>query len=57
MAKPEFKVISIVICDDIRREQNKKHILIGVYSGTIIVGELPAVLPRLFFRISGKVVV
>jgi hypothetical protein len=37
-----FKVAAVVLCDDIRQEQNNKHILIGVYNGTIVVQEFPA---------------
>jgi len=40
-----FKVAAVVLCDDIRLEQNNKHILIGVYNGTILVQNFPAVFP------------
>jgi hypothetical protein len=33
-----------VICDDVRREDNGKLLIIGVYSGYIIVQQLPATL-------------
>ncbi len=36
-----FKVGSVVLCDDIRVEKNEKFILIGVYSGTVIVPGFP----------------
>ncbi len=36
---------SVVICDDVRREQNGKDLLIGVYSGDILVPAFPFVLP------------
>lgn len=39
-AKAEFQ--QAVICDDVRREDNGKSILIGVYSHDIIVAKLPA---------------
>ena len=32
---------NIILCDDVRIEINKKLILIGVYSGDIIVAKLP----------------
>lgn len=35
----------VVFCDDIRREDNGKAILIGVYTGDLIPGVLPANLP------------
>jgi hypothetical protein len=37
-----FKVHSVVLCDDIRIEQNNKFILIGVYTGSVVVPGLPA---------------
>jgi len=40
-----FTVAAVVLCDDIRLEQNNKHILIGVYNGTIVVQNFPAVFP------------
>jgi hypothetical protein len=36
--KPKFAIF----CDDIRREFNGKDILIGVYSGGMILKQLPA---------------
>jgi hypothetical protein len=33
-----------LVCDDVRREDNGKLLLIGVYSSSIIVGELPTAL-------------
>ena len=35
------KVHAVVICDDIRQEDNGKYILIGVYVGNIIFSDLP----------------
>lgn len=35
-------VLNKILCEDVRQEQNNKHILIGVYSGDMLVGELPA---------------
>lgn len=32
---------NVIICDDVRREPNGKEILIGVYSGDILVPEVP----------------
>ena len=40
-----FKVSAVVLCDDIRLEQNNKHILIGVYNGTIVVQSFPTEFP------------
>ena len=36
-----FKVGAIVLCDDIRQEQNSKYILVGVYNNSIIVAAFP----------------
>lgn len=40
MAK--FRILAVVICDDIRREVSGKDILVGAYSSEIVVGSLPA---------------
>jgi hypothetical protein len=40
-----FKVTAVVLCDDIRQEQNNKFILIGVYNGTIVVQDYPTETP------------
>jgi hypothetical protein len=37
-----FKVGAVVVCDDIRQEQNNKVILIGVYNGILVVPAFPA---------------
>jgi len=37
-----FKVEYSIVCDHIRREDNGKLILIGVYGGSILVPSLPA---------------
>ncbi len=42
---PKLKLIAALVCDDTRREDNGKEILIGVYTGAVIVPELPAALP------------
>lgn len=39
-----IKVLSVVLCDDIRQEANGKHILIGVYSGVLGIRSLPVTL-------------
>ncbi len=43
MAKktPTIKISTVLLCDDARREDTGKDILIGVYCGDVIVGELP----------------
>lgn len=32
---------AVVVCDDVRLEVGRKHTLVGVFSGDIIVGKLP----------------
>lgn len=39
-----FKLVSALICDDVRREANGKFILIGAYSGDVRVNKFPAAL-------------
>jgi hypothetical protein len=49
-----MKLISAVVCDDIRTELNGKDILIGCYNDTIVIPSVPSVLPSLFFRLLFK---
>ena len=44
-----FKHKYTIICDDFRREDNGKLMLIGMYVGTIVVPQLPFALPSLTF--------
>ncbi len=36
-----------IVCDDVRREDNGKLLILGMYMGTIAVPQLPFVLPML----------
>jgi hypothetical protein len=47
----DYKITSIIVCDDIRTENTGKDILIGVYRD-IIVDKFPTALQKLCFRIS-----
>jgi hypothetical protein len=38
----EIRPLAVIICDDVRREMSYKDILIGVYSGDILIYQLPA---------------
>jgi hypothetical protein len=38
---PPFDISSVVLCDDVRQENNGKHILIGVYLHTVLVSDFP----------------
>ena len=40
----KIDIHSGIVCDEVRREDNGKLILIGVYPSNIVVAELPAVL-------------
>lgn len=41
MGSPGIEILGGVICDDIRKEDNGKAILIGVYSGDILISSFP----------------
>jgi hypothetical protein len=43
------EVTAVLVCDDIRKENNGKDILIGVYSGDILLPSLPAQLSLAFW--------
>ncbi len=47
-------VKSVIICDDVRIENNGKAILIGIYTGTISLQSFPSTL-RLAFWLLGEV--
>jgi hypothetical protein len=48
-----YKIDHIIICDDVRREDNKKEIIIGMYpNGEIVFANLPAATPVLTFRLQ-----
>lgn len=47
-----FKLRSLVICEDARREDNGKELLIGVFSGVIATKRFPVTLPKLVIRIE-----
>jgi len=40
--KPPIRVDYAILCDDIRQEANGKLILIGIYTGDILISEFPA---------------
>lgn len=48
----DFAIKTALVCDDIRREDNGKQILIGVYNDKILVPQFPAPL-ALSFWIQG----
>lgn len=44
MSERGFRIDSLLLCDDIRKEDNGKAIIIGVYTGDIVVPKFPAAL-------------
>jgi hypothetical protein len=52
---PRIDIKYVVVCDDIRREDNGKEILIGVYSGDILVGKFPINLTLSFWTQFEKI--
>lgn len=49
MSRKSFKVIDVILADDVRQERNNKLLVVGMYSGSVIVPPLPVVLPSLAF--------
>ena len=39
---PSIKITTALLCDDARKEDNGKEVLIGVYTGDVLVSEFPA---------------
>src|SRR5687768_8551281 len=50
----DVKATSVVICDDIRREENGKEILIGVYANLMVFPTLPIIMGSFATRIEFK---
>jgi len=48
----DYKVKSVIICDDVRRETNGKEILIGVYNDTLLFSDVPALMGKVSFRVA-----
>ena len=54
--EPSADVLSVLLCDDTRREENGKDIIIGVYTGNVLVDRLPADLVLclwIYFAVAG----
>ena len=49
MQDEDFHVKSIIVCDQVRVENNGKEILIGVYGGDIAVQKFPVDLPLTYY--------
>lgn len=39
-----MKIENAIVCDEVRKEDNKKHLIIGVYPNNILVAKFPATL-------------
>jgi Family of unknown function (DUF6941) len=39
------RLVDVILCDDVRQENNGKLMLIGVYTGDVVIFGLPTVLP------------
>lgn len=50
-----ISVIHTIICDDIRREDNGKEILIGVFNDTVVTDQTPTMLATFAVRFLMKV--
>lgn len=51
----DFQCLSVLVCDDVRKEITNKEILVGVYSGNIQVPAMPAsILLSFWFEMVSK---
>lgn len=46
---PQIAIKTVVVCDEVRREDNGKEILIGVYSAGVLVPQFPVPLNLTFW--------
>ena len=44
-----IEFLTAILCDDVRRERNGKELLIGVYSGQVLLPEMPQVFFPVFW--------
>jgi hypothetical protein len=49
MSDTQPRVLAALVCDDVRREDNGKEILIGIYPGSILVPKFPATMVLSFW--------
>src|SRR5438477_9395917 len=52
MSAAEYKLLSVILCDDIRNEMNGKQTLVGIYDDTILAQSFPLLMAKLCIRIS-----
>jgi hypothetical protein len=48
------KLLDLTLCDEVRREDNGKLLIIGMYLGAILVPRVPFRMPRLSFFLKWK---
>ena len=48
------KLLDLILCDEVRREDNGKLLVIGMYLGSILVPRVPFRMPRLSFFCKWK---
>ncbi len=48
------KLVDLILCDEVRREDNGKLLVIGMYLGSILVPQVPFRMPRLSFFCKWK---
>lgn len=39
--KQHLKITSAVLCEDVRKENNNKHLIVGAYGGSILLSKMP----------------
>jgi hypothetical protein len=48
------RVVGTIVCDEVRREDNGKLLVVGMYLGSILVPRVPFLLPRLSFFLTWR---
>ncbi len=48
------KLVDLIVCDEVRREDNGKLLVIGMYLGSILVPQVPFRMPKLSFFFKWK---
>lgn len=41
------RLVDVIVCDDLRQETSGKYVVVGMYTGPIMLGSFPALLPKL----------
>ena len=54
MSAQSPKLVDLIVCDEVRREDNGKLLVIGMYLGSILVPRVPFRMPRLTFFCKWK---